>query len=58
MELEKLKYPIGHFESPAQITLEVVNKWIGQIEELPTQLSAVVENLSEAQLNTPYRDGG
>ncbi len=58
MELEKLKYPIGHFKSPQQIDLNTVKKWIQEIEELPSQLSAVVKNLSEAQLDTPYRDGG
>ena len=58
MELEKLKYPIGHFKSPEHINLDTVKKWIQEIEELPSQLSAVVANLSEAQLDTPYRDGG
>ncbi len=58
MDLEKLKYPIGHFKSPEHIHPDIVKKWIKEIEGLPVQLNAAVKNLSKQQLDTPYRDGG
>ncbi len=58
MELEKLKYPIGKFERPEIITKELVNKWIDEIESLSGRLKIEVENLSDEQLNTPYRPDG
>ena len=32
--------------------------WIGLIESIPLVLDYCIENLDEAQLNTPYRPGG
>ncbi|SEC04465.1 DinB superfamily protein [Maribacter dokdonensis] len=57
-ELDKLKYPIGRFECPENITNEVLSKWIEVLETLPERLSALVDNFSETQLDTPYREGG
>lgn len=53
-----LKYPIGKFIRPEQYTREMVNDWIADIAALPQNLKRVVEPLSDAQLNTPYREGG
>ncbi|MDP2527017.1 YfiT family bacillithiol transferase [Maribacter dokdonensis] len=57
-ELDKLKYPIGRFECPENITNEDLSKWIEVLENLPKRLSALVDNFSETQLDTPYREGG
>jgi len=58
IDLEKQKYPIGHYKPPEKVDLDTVKKWIEEIEELPVQLKSVVEKLSEQQLDTPYRQGG
>ena len=57
-ELEKLKYPIGHFECPKDISKDDIEIWIKVLETLPERLSNLVKNFSEDQLNTPYRKDG
>lgn len=57
-ELEKYKFPIGQFDSPAEITKEVLGRYISDIEKLPEKLRNLVSNFSEQQLNTPYRPEG
>ncbi|RNC89476.1 MAG: putative metal-dependent hydrolase [Allomuricauda sp.] len=56
--LEKLRYPIGKYEIPDPITDKHLEEWISILENLPQRLSTLVEPLSEAQLETPYRPGG
>jgi uncharacterized damage-inducible protein DinB len=56
--LEQLKYPIGHFEAPASISATQKRAWIEDIADLPVLLRAAVSNLTAAQLDTPYREGG
>ncbi|HBC04035.1 MAG TPA: putative metal-dependent hydrolase [Aequorivita sp.] len=58
MDLEKLKYPIGKFDCPSNITAEIQQAWISILEHFPNRLNNLVSNLSEDQLNTPYRPGG
>jgi len=53
-----LRYPIGKFTYEGEIGPEQRAKWIEEIAELPALLRAAVSNLSEEQLNTPYREGG
>ena len=57
-ELEKLKYPIGRFECPGEISPDDIRDWIKVLATLPERLSTLVNELSEEQLDTPYRDGG
>ena len=57
-QLEKLRYPIGKYEVPEQITEEHLKKWIGILEELPERLENAVSGMSEEQLETPYRPEG
>lgn len=57
-DLEKLKYPIGKYEVPEEITDAQISEWIETLEHLPQRLRALVENLSKEQLDTPYRPGG
>lgn len=57
-ELEELRYPIGHFIRPKQISALILKDWIAQLEALPVNVSDLVTPLSEKQLDTPYRPGG
>ena len=52
------RYPIGKFEYQGTPTTEQRLEFISNIEQTPARLRAAVSGLSEAQLNTPYRDGG
>lgn len=56
--LEALRYPIGHFRCPESITPTHISEWILALENLPDILENLVSNLSEEQLNTPYRPEG
>ncbi|RMA58005.1 YfiT family bacillithiol transferase [Ulvibacter antarcticus] len=58
MDIEKLKYPIGKFDCPSNIDSEKLEAWISILEHFPNRLASLVENLSEAQLNTQYRPDG
>ncbi|MDP1842752.1 MAG: putative metal-dependent hydrolase [Sediminibacterium sp.] len=51
------KYPIGKFE-PQPFSEEQKNKWLLDIHFLPQELERALLNLDEAQLHTPYREGG
>ncbi|MPR37276.1 YfiT family bacillithiol transferase [Salmonirosea aquatica] len=56
--LYRLKYPIGEFEKPAEITTAILDEWINTISDFPRQLSKELEILTDSQLETPYRLGG
>lgn len=56
--LEELRYPIGQFEVPEEITDELLKQWIHVLETLPNRLNNLLKNLSEEQLETSYRPGG
>jgi hypothetical protein len=58
MNLEQLKYPIGTFEPPAIITKAIVAQWIADISTFPARLVREVDQLTNEQLDTPYRAGG
>ena len=53
-----MKYPIGPFTPPSEITPELIQQWISEIESFPQLLREAVLNLTERQLDTPYREGG
>lgn len=55
---EDLRYPIGRFEPRENPTSDDIQDWIEDIEALPRMLREAVEDLSEEQLDTPYRPGG
>lgn len=57
-ELEKLRYPIGHFTPHEAVSDRQLSDWIAEMEALPTKLRDLVDNLSEGQLDTAYRPGG
>ena len=58
IELEKLKYPIGKINLVGEISTEVLQACIGELEELPKKLAELVKDLNQEQLNTPYRPDG
>lgn len=58
MELEKLRYPIGKFTKPEFITSQILAKAIQTIADFPERLKAEVSQLSQAQLEIPYRPDG
>jgi radical SAM superfamily enzyme YgiQ (UPF0313 family) len=58
MDLETLKYPIGKVNLPKIISKLDIEKWISILETFPQNLEFLVRNLSDKQLDTPYREGG
>lgn len=52
------RYPIGKFNRNITVTKEMQNDFINTIEVLPSQLRKEVENLTQQQLDTPYRNDG
>ncbi|NHF57886.1 bacillithiol transferase BstA [Flavobacteriaceae bacterium TP-CH-4] len=58
ISLEQLRYPIGKFKAPQEITSEHISEWIEVLETLPARLQYLVEHLTEEQLETPYRPNG
>jgi hypothetical protein len=56
--MEHLRFPIGHFICPEKITKSQITTWVSVIEQFPSELSRLLVKASEAQLDTPYREGG
>ncbi|HEY4289725.1 MAG TPA: putative metal-dependent hydrolase [Puia sp.] len=52
-----LRYPIGHYQ-PHAYSEHQKELWLNDIKFLPQLLENAIVNLDEAQLQTPYRDGG
>jgi uncharacterized damage-inducible protein DinB len=52
------RYPIGKFEMPKEVTAALRREAIDEIAAAPKKLRAAVAGLSDAQLDTPYREGG
>lgn len=55
---QDLRYPIGRFAPPAASIPGVRAAQIETLRQLPERLRAAVAGLSDAQLDTPYREGG
>ncbi|UGU16958.1 putative metal-dependent hydrolase [Sinomicrobium kalidii] len=56
--MEALQYPIGKFDRPEVITGAHIKEWTGILENFPARLRKQVTGLTDAQLDTPYREGG
>src|SRR6266567_1672965 len=54
---QDLRYPIGKYE-PQPFSKELKEQWLAEIQFLPQAIEHVANNLDEAQLQTPYREGG
>jgi uncharacterized damage-inducible protein DinB len=57
-DVDDLRYPIGRFRMPASSLPGVRAAHIQILCHLPERLAAAVAGLSDAQLDTPYREGG
>lgn len=57
-ELENLKFPIGHFVKPLELTKELREAFIKDIESFPVRLEKEVASLTDEQLDTEYRPKG
>jgi len=58
VNLEQLKYPIGKYQVPKQLTPTQINNWINELGNFPPRFRAAVQQLSAEQLDTPYRPEG
>lgn len=56
--LDDLRYPVGHFSVPESTTASIRAAQIQTLRTMPKHLQVAVSGLSEAQLDTPYREGG
>ena len=55
--MEQLQSPIGKYiEHP--FSEQKLGEWLFDIQALPHQVEHAITNLDEAQLDTPYREGG
>lgn len=52
------RYPIGRFHASEDFTAETRRRALDAIAALPVELRAAVAGLDDAQLDTPYREGG
>jgi len=57
-ETDQLRYPIGKFSKPAEISSGDIKNWIKEIESLPAELKDALNLLKSEQLNTTYRPEG
>lgn len=57
-ELEDLRYPVGRFSPVAASVPGTCSAQIDTLRALPEHLRSAVAGLSDAQLDTPYREGG
>ena len=55
---DSLRYPIGPFVAPSQVSKDERNAYIEEIAYLPSKIEEAVDSLTDAQLDTPYREGG
>ena len=53
--IDLLKYPIGKFNFPENITETIIQDWISIIENHPKRLIKLVQKLDDNQLDTQYR---
>jgi hypothetical protein len=57
-EQTDLRYPIGRFKAPATSNPTNRAEQIEALRQLAANLRAATAGLNDAQLDTPYRDGG
>jgi uncharacterized damage-inducible protein DinB len=58
LDLEKIKYPIGKFSYDGIASAELRQQRIEELASTPAIIRRAIEELSDAQLDTPYRPGG
>ena len=52
------QYPIGKFAFDPDVTPEKRKRWIDDVAAAPALYRKAAAHLNDAQLDTPYRDGG
>jgi hypothetical protein len=52
------RYPIGKFAFDGTVDVAQHEVWISEIASQPARLREAVQGFTDAQLDTPYRDGG
>lgn len=57
-ELETLKYPIGKYQFPENVSIENIQHWIGEIAAFPALLKSELEDVRAEDLQKRYRPGG
>ncbi|WP_139958609.1 YfiT family bacillithiol transferase [Flavicella sediminum] len=57
-EIYNLKFPIGEFTKPAEITKEIIATWIEDVAKFPERIEPLVNNLTIKELNYRYRPNG
>jgi hypothetical protein len=57
-DLDDLRYPIGRLKLPAASLPGIRAAHIQTVRLLPERLQTAVAGLNDAQLDTPYREGG
>lgn len=55
---QDLRYPIGQFEAPKEITADYLKNCIARINAAPEKLAQAISGLTDEQLDSPYRPGG
>jgi hypothetical protein len=58
LELKQLKYPIGQFDCPNNISPQHIESWVSILEHFPNRLENLVKYLNDKQLDTIYRPEG
>lgn len=52
------RYPVGKFHYEGPLSDDQKQAFLNDIARTPANLRSAVNGLSDAQINTPYRDGG
>jgi len=55
---DDLRYPTGKFSFESEVTPDKRTKFIAAIREAPALMRGALKGLNDAQLDTPYREGG
>ena len=58
MTTEQLSYPIGKFKTPVSVSSTDLLDYMDTLETFPQRLTKEVIDLTDAQLDTPYRPDG
>lgn len=58
MNAEDIRYPIGRFTRPDSLSRGLRDRAVREVQAAPAALRQAVAGLGDAQLDTPYREGG
>ena len=56
--MEDLRFPVGRMVLDPDVTPDKRAGWIDEVARAPAELRQAVAGLTDAQLDTPYREGG